>query len=314
MHSLLSIQSKTQVHMSASTSQPTFNPAPSADSAAQFHHLIQFPLHCPSRSRNSSSIKSQIQPRAGCNNSTSTCPSVSNEDRRHPFRCRTTSTSRAASNVAHLTTASSSSSPRYVTVSLFPTPTPPHNYNDHPPETEKPSVYSHASAVPSAHCKSPSAASVNEKSLRHIGEAALDDSDSSEGVASESVGDGEIDDAEVASVLSRPMMPQTRRLSCGKAEPSHPSPLSRLAGQKRCTEDEEEERKGHDEDDKASASSLSTDTDGKPLDDLLFALKVPHNNSTTTPSACHRLSIPGYDDRIYVSPVNHVLAYLAAIL
>ena len=135
----------------------------------------------------------------------------------------------------------------------------------------------------SAHSESPSAASVSDKSLRHVGEGALDDSDSSsDGTASESVADShasEIEHIELASALPKPSAPKTRCMSTGRAGPAHPSPLSRLAGQQQWTEEEEEPALGPGpgpgpgpskrlvEDDDGSPSPVSSDTDGERSDD-----------------------------------------------
>ncbi|KIJ61068.1 hypothetical protein HYDPIDRAFT_97184 [Hydnomerulius pinastri MD-312] len=193
-------------------------------------------------------------------------------------------------NSRNLTPASSaSSSPRHIPISLPPTPALPPTTTMTPttatprkssvlvPTTSlahshvrRPSVYSRTSAVPSMHSESPSAASASDKSLRHVGEGALDDSDSSEADAGGSDGavesQSEIDHTENAAAV-RPIMTKSRSLSLGRAGPAHPSPLSRLAGQHRWTEEEDEEGKGRDEEDEASPSPGSTDTDGEHSED-----------------------------------------------
>ncbi|KAF8838899.1 hypothetical protein BDN67DRAFT_970862 [Paxillus ammoniavirescens] len=286
--SIPSVESSSS-HASGSTSKPTSNRATSADSVAQPPHLTQSQLRSPSQSRNGNSMKSQLQPRSASNNSTSTSASAHHGERkhqRHRSDVQPPPPVKPPPNSRNLTpTSSTASSPRHVPVplplipALPPTTTmTPANMTPRRPSilvptaslaqshARRPSMYSRASAVTSTHSESPSAASVSEKSLRHVGEGALDDSDSSEGATSDGVGDShasEIDHAEVVSVPARPIIPKTRSLSCGRAGPTYPSPLSRLAGQQRWTEDEGEEHKGRDEDDEASPSPVSTDTDGE---------------------------------------------------
>ncbi|KAH7885076.1 hypothetical protein F5I97DRAFT_1810259 [Phlebopus sp. FC_14] len=225
---------------------------------------------------------SQTQRRSTSHNSNST--SASNNDRQHRHRSETQPPppTKPPPNSRNLTPASSaSSSPRHVPVSLPPTPAlPPTTIMTPATPTprrpsvlvstsalvhsngRRPSVYSRASAVPSAHSESPGAASASDKSLRHVGEGALDDSDSSDGDGS-NVGEsqGELEPLEAA--VARLPMRQARSLSLGRAGPAHPSPLSRLAGQQRWTEDEDEGPKGISSDDEASPSPGSTDTDGE---------------------------------------------------
>jgi len=128
-------------------------------------------------------------------------------------------------------------------------------------------VYSRASA---AHSESPStpSAAMSDRSLRHVGEGALDDSDSSEGgddsaLASadsrDSLSENEMDI--MVEVPQRPIMSKSRSLSMGRTGPVHPSPLSRLAGQ-RWTEDDDDGGSKEREEDEASPSPGSTDTDG----------------------------------------------------
>ncbi|KAF9220562.1 hypothetical protein BS17DRAFT_787288 [Gyrodon lividus] len=274
-------------HASGSTSKPTSNRAMSADSAARPFHPAQSPLHSPSQSRNGNSISSQIQPRCASNNSTRAPASASDEGhkhRRHRSDAQPPPPIKPPPNSRNLTpTSSASSSPRHAPIVLSPMPALPPTTTMTPAtmtqrrpsilvstaslahsHARRPSIYNHVSAVPSTHSESPSATS--DKSLRHVGEGALDDSDSSEGVASDSVDDdhvSEIDHAEVVPVHARSVMSKTRSLSSGRAGPAHPSPLSRLAGQQRWTEDEGEQGKGRDEDDEASPSPVSTDTDGE---------------------------------------------------
>ena len=147
----------------------------------------------------------------------------------------------------------------------------------------RPSVY--ARVTPSAPSESPSVASASDRSLRHVGEGALDDSDSSDGGASESAA------SEVEPYVELAPAPPPRRTGVSKARSmsvgrgvAHPSPLSRLAGQQQWTEEEDEGeggarlgsgsvvrpalgmRRRHVEDDEASPSPGSTDTDGERSD------------------------------------------------
>ncbi|KAG0696924.1 hypothetical protein DFH29DRAFT_812461 [Suillus ampliporus] len=129
----------------------------------------------------------------------------------------------------------------------------------------RPSAYSRASA---AHSETPSTPSISasDRSLRHVGEGALDDSDSSDGGncgvvsadAPENHSDNEVDVP--PEIPLRPIMSKSRSLSMGRTGPAHPSPLSRLAGQ-RWTEDEDGGKEHGD--DEASPSPGSTDTDGE---------------------------------------------------
>jgi len=97
-----------------------------------------------------------------------------------------------------------------------------------------------------------------------VGEGALDDSDSSDGGengvdARDSHSENEMDVP--PEVYQQPIMSKSRSLSMLRTGPVHPSPLSRLAGQ-RWTEDEDDDGAKEREDDEASPSPGSTDTDG----------------------------------------------------
>ncbi|KAF9235674.1 hypothetical protein BU15DRAFT_89510 [Melanogaster broomeanus] len=242
--------------VSGSTSKPPSNRGTSADPQPS-----QSPLHSPSQSRNSNSVNPQIQSRSASNNS----------HQRHRSDVQPPPPVQPPPNSRNLTPASSaSSSPRHVPVSLPSTPVLPPTTIMTPTtmaprrpsilvstasiahsHARRPSVYSRVSTVPSTHSESPSAASVSDKSLRHVGEGVASDN------ASESHAN-EADHVEVVPVLTRP-------LCCPK--PGHPSPLSRLAGQQRWAEEEEEESKGRNESDEASPSPVSTDSDGEHSED-----------------------------------------------
>ena len=143
--------------------------------------------------------------------------------------------------------------------------------------------------ITSTPSESPSVASAGDKSLRHVGEGALDDSDSSDSAASESVAESHVSEVEHVEVPT-PSVPRrsvsrskARSISAGRVGPAHPSPLSRLAGQQQWIEDEEDEGqavgmgtgtgtsamnlKHYIEEDEASPSPVSSDTDDERSDD-----------------------------------------------
>lgn len=259
-------------------SKPASYRALSADATVQ--SSVPSPLQSPSQSRVGHHHHHAQSPR-----------STSNEEHkhiRHRPEAQPPLPTKPPPNSRNLTPASSaSSSPRHIPVSL-PTPALPPTTTMTPTtvaqrrpsilvstaslvHARRPSVYSR---VTSAHSESPSAASVSDRSLRHVGEGALDDSDSSDGATSESIADShasEIDHIELAPAPSKPNLRKTRSLSVGRVGPVHPSPLSRLAGQQQWTEEEEEVCSGPGprlsrlrvEDDEASPSPVSTDTDGE---------------------------------------------------
>ncbi|KAI6119652.1 hypothetical protein EDD17DRAFT_1605846 [Pisolithus thermaeus] len=143
----------------------------------------------------------------------------------------------------------------------------------------RPSVFSRSSVVPSAQSESPSVTSSG--SLRHVGEGALDDSDSSdeecqreEGAAAgtatvvgeknrnpDLAGAGE-DTALSENQLVRPSIAATRSLSLNRSGPIQPSPLSRLAVQQSWPNPSTEEKSRTDSDEDGSPSPFSTDSEG----------------------------------------------------
>jgi hypothetical protein len=179
-----------------------------------------------------------------------------------PPRSASTSTSRKMTPAS-----SNSSSPRQISGPLPPiTPRRPSVYSGKDtidPELarrasislyRRPSVSTH-----SAHSTSPGEKGAVNSSLRHVGEGALDDSDSSSASGS---GDGD-DSSEAGSSdeesnlqpLISPGLPPIRSIPT-------PSPLSRVAGQQQWTEDESETRENENDDDEASSPSpRSTDTE-----------------------------------------------------
>ncbi|KAJ7940535.1 hypothetical protein B0H13DRAFT_2396675 [Mycena leptocephala] len=174
----------------------------------------------------------------------------------HEPRSSSTSTSRKLTP-----TSSNASSPRLQVGSLPPvTPRPPSSaYLGRRPSADsgvaasrRPSHYRKLSMSTSL----PSASSASPNNTRHIGEGALDDSDSS------SSGTPSSDDDDSA-VVSPSLMP-TRIMTA-----SHPSPLSKIAGLQQWPEHEEEEAAENvDDEDASSPSPMSTDTDKSSDEDL----------------------------------------------
>ncbi|KAJ7046897.1 hypothetical protein C8F04DRAFT_938106 [Mycena alexandri] len=182
----------------------------------------------------------------------------------HEARSSSTSTSRKLTP-----TSSSASSPRLQVGSLPPvTPRPPSRSaymgrrqsgdsgvggSRRPPHYRKLSM---SSSLPSSSGASPN-------NTRHIGEGALDDSDSSSsGSTGVDVGDemtidgGAASSDEDSAIVSPSLMP-TRMMTA-----AHPSPLSKIAGLQQWPEHEEEEAADQvDDDETSSPSPMSTDTD-----------------------------------------------------
>ncbi|KAF9457119.1 hypothetical protein BDZ94DRAFT_1302117 [Collybia nuda] len=118
----------------------------------------------------------------------------------------------------------------------------------------RPSISAHSS-----HSISPGERASGGGSLRHVGEGALDDSDSSSASGSDddddSRGARSSDDEVNLRPLTSPGLPPLRNVPT-------PSPLSRVAGQQQWTEDESERKDGEDDEDGASSPSpRSTDTE-----------------------------------------------------
>ncbi|KAI6155834.1 hypothetical protein BKA82DRAFT_1008041 [Pisolithus tinctorius] len=149
----------------------------------------------------------------------------------------------------------------------------------HPMHGRRPSVFSRSSTVPSTHSESPSVTSGG--SLRHVGEGALDDSDSSdegrEGEEGAAVGTGTTvveknrnfdvagageDAASAENQPVRPLSAATRSLSLNRGGPIHPSPLSRLAVQQAWPDPCTEAKAHTDSDEDGSPSPFSTDSEG----------------------------------------------------
>lgn len=146
-------------------------------------------------------------------------------------------------------TSSASSSPLQVNSSLPPL-TPNQSYLGRRASVDsnvsrRPSVYRRKSL--SIHNSSPS--DRNVANLRHVGEGALDDSDTSS--------DEEADMEESSDDDTNPKSSfPTATVSSSRLAPTHPSPLSRLASRNSWTEDED----GQQEEDTSSPSPQSTDS------------------------------------------------------
>lgn len=155
-------------------------------------------------------------------------------------------------------TSSNSSSPRHVPGALPPiTPRRPsvfgHRESIDSGLAKYGTLYRRPSLAHSAHSSSPSNRS--NPSLRHVGEGALDDSDSSsdsEHEEAEEIGDASSDEEVGLRALTSPYLAPLRNLPT-------PSPLSQVAGQQQWTEDEG--AGDRDDDDEASPSPGSTDTE-----------------------------------------------------
>ena len=276
-------------------SKPSSYRATSADSAVQ-------PLgspHSPSHSRHHTLAQT---PRSASVNGASP-----NEDRKHARHRAETQphpTTKPPPNSRNLTPASSaSSSPRHVPIALPSTPALPPTTTMTPTaasqrrpsilvstvslvhaHARRPSMYGRGVSSAPTPSESPSMASASDRSLRHVGEGALDDSDSSDGAASESVAESHASEVDhVEAPLTAPVklrVSKARSMSAGRVGPAHPSPLSRLAGQQQWIEDDDRAGRstapapvpcptGHikrpieDE----SPSPVSSDTDGERSDE-----------------------------------------------
>ncbi|KAG1739394.1 uncharacterized protein EDB91DRAFT_1134938 [Suillus paluster] len=269
-------------HASGSTSKPASKRGASSDSVSKMIQQIRPNSSSPAKSR----ITSQSQSLPQDQRSTSKNSNGTSASRERSGEREAPPATKPPPNSRNLTPASStSSSPRHIPASLPPAPALPPSTTMTPVtitprrpsvlistpalaqgqgHIRRPSVYSRASA---AHSESPSAPSISasDRSLRHVGEGALDDSDSSDGehlVSADAPDSHSENEADVPPEIPlRPIMSKSRSLSMGRTGPAHPSPLSRLAGQ-RWTEDEDDGGKEHG-DDEASPSPGSTDTDGE---------------------------------------------------
>jgi hypothetical protein len=126
------------------------------------------------------------------------------------------------------------------------------------------SSYSHSHSRPSistsTQSESPSDSTKGHGSHRHVGEGALDDSDSSDG------GDGPVEDKADGGGSSDEesgLRPLISPYQSTRVVPTTPSPLSHIAGQQQWTEDEEDDG----DDDDVSPSPGSTDTESSNPED-----------------------------------------------
>ncbi|KAK0469994.1 uncharacterized protein EV420DRAFT_1662756, partial [Desarmillaria tabescens] len=164
------------------------------------------------------------------------------------------STQRSVSSSGRITPSSSKNSSPRQGVSPLPPGTPSllgRRDSRESPVMRRPSVYRRPSV--SIHSSSPGDRSTS--SLRHIGEGALDDSDSSPSGNEDEpiIGDGHTSDDESAQIPFSPNHPARRSSSV------LPSPLSHVVGHQRWTDDEEDDE--DDDDDDASPSPRSTDSE-----------------------------------------------------
>lgn len=277
------VGTKSGSHASGSNSKPTSHRATSSDSVSKMIQQKRPTSTSPAQPRTVSQTYPQSHPQD--KRSTSKNSSGASASREREGERDAPPTTKPPPNSRNLTPASStSSSPRHIPTSLPPAPALPPSTIMTPAtprrpsvlisiaaqaqgHARRPSVYNRASA---AHNESPSTPSISasDRSLRHVGEGALDDSDSSDGSENCAVVSADAQDSHSENerdappdIPRRPIISKSRSLSMGRTGPAHPSPLSRLAGQ-RWTEDEDDGGKEH-EDDEASPSPGSTDTDGE---------------------------------------------------
>ncbi|KAF8627536.1 hypothetical protein AX15_004384 [Amanita polypyramis BW_CC] len=233
------------------------------------------------------------------------------------------SSSQSASR--HLTPASSaSSSPRHGHVHLPPiTPRRPSFFGqrttaDISSSGRRPSTYRRLSIAASAtHATSSPAIDKDSKpssgpSLRHVGEGALDDSDSSSGNDSDvgsagTAGNWSDDEANLRPPLMSPTLLSQQRIAA-------PSPLSRVAGRQRWTD---EDGDMNDDDEATSPSPQSTDTDE---DGHVASLKRQHSGrrvsgryksrsrSSTVASLAASMSVPFLIRQNSISSIRTVVA------
>lgn len=270
-------------HASGSTSKPTSYRAASSDSVSKMIQQTRPTSTSPAQPHISS--QTYPQPHSEDKRSTSKNSSGTSASREREGERDALPTTKPPPNSRNLTPASSTpSSPRHIPTSLPPAQALPPSAIMTPATTRRPSVLISTAAqaqghvrrpsvysrAPTAHSESPSTPSVsaNDRSLRHVGEGALDDSDSSDGSENCAVVSADAQDSHSENERDVPpdiprqtIISKSRSLSMGRTGPAHPSPLSRLAGQ-RWTEDEDDGSKEH-EDDEASPSPGSTDTDGE---------------------------------------------------
>ncbi|KAJ7271881.1 hypothetical protein B0H12DRAFT_1298457 [Mycena haematopus] len=193
--------------------------------------------------------------------------------------------SSATSSSRKLTPASSNaSSPRLQAGSLPVTPRPPsrpymgcrQSGDSGVGGSRRPSHY----RKPSMSSSLPIAGGASPSNTRHIGEGALDDSDSSSSGSGASTGvdvgdemtiDGGVPSSDDESAVVSPPLGPTRMMNT-----SHPSPLSKIATLQHWPEHEEEEVPDNVDDDGASSPSpMSTDTDKSSDEDGDLRFKSP---------------------------------------
>jgi hypothetical protein len=133
-------------------------------------------------------------------------------------------------------------------------------------------------STPSVHSTSPGEKTGGD-SLRHVGEGALDDSDSSSASGS-SESEGGVDDEGGSSDGEYPI--RSPGLPHMKTVPT-PSPLSRVAGRQHWTEDEGDGAREYEDEDEASPSPGSTGSDSSGSSSLPRRRKSSGSNSHSRP-------------------------------
>ncbi|KAJ7109490.1 hypothetical protein C8R44DRAFT_289695 [Mycena epipterygia] len=199
---------------------------------------------------------------------------------KHEPRSASTSTSRKLTP-----TSSNASSPRLLVGSLPPvTPRPPSRSaymgrrqsgdsgvggSRQPPHYRRPSM---STSLPSTNSASPN-------NTRHIGEGALDDSDSSSSGSGGSTGvdvgdemtiDGGAPSSDDDSAVISPSLVPTRMMTA-----SHPSPLSKMTRLQHWPEDEEDAANNVDDEEASSPSPMSSDTEKSSEEDEDLRFKSP---------------------------------------
>ncbi|KAJ6596993.1 hypothetical protein DFH09DRAFT_1403743, partial [Mycena vulgaris] len=145
---------------------------------------------------------------------------------------------------------------------------------------------------PSMSTSLPSSSSASPNNTRHIGEGALDDSDSSSSGSGGSTGldvgdemtiDGGAQSSDDDSAVISPSLVTTRMMTA-----SHPSPLSKIAGLQHWPEDEEVATENIDEEEASSPSPMSTDTDKSSEEDADIRVKTPRHQKSKSVSSANR--------------------------
>ncbi|EGN95979.1 hypothetical protein SERLA73DRAFT_93871 [Serpula lacrymans var. lacrymans S7.3] len=230
-------------------------PAPAPATNPPLPHSISAPAALPTISSTPSKFASK---RATSSDSLVQLPQTQRSPAsRHDVEAEVVT--KVPSNSRNLTPVSSASSSPRRPLSALPLATPrqPSVFSHRESNTgfvRRPSVLSRPSVTSNTTSENPSESSRSHSNLRHVGEGALDDSDSSENDDSEDPGkDGYCSNSDEETGLRPLISPYTKPTRV----PTHPSPLSHIAGQEEWTDDEGED---HSEGE-ASPSPGSTDTE-----------------------------------------------------